>query len=356
MSIVYFPGANTPQGFVSRFTSVTEDPRVRHRIYIKGGAGCGKSTLMRRLAETATAYEADCELGLCSSDPDSLDTLLIPQAQLAVCDATPPHVCEPTLCGCGSHYLDLSCYYDTAAIGAIQPELQRLQSNNRACYQRVRQILVAVQALYRLREHLPDRAQATQRLSAAAGMLLPPLQNSGTGEGTQRSLFFTGITPSGCISRYGMLQDAATIYLLQDSCHLAGYYLQTLSHLAQAAGQTVIAGYSPIDPTGAPAQLYLPQCSTAFVRQSSHFVCDLVGVTPLDLDALVQATPQICRQASYLREITARLLSEAVHELQQAKVLHDALEQRMHPYIDFSGVSQTVQRCCDALEARLTQG
>ena len=67
MAIVYFPGANTPRGFFNRFSAVMADPRVRRRIYLKGGPGCGKSTLMRRLAKTATDLEADCELGLCLS-------------------------------------------------------------------------------------------------------------------------------------------------------------------------------------------------------------------------------------------------------------------------------------------------
>lgn len=107
MSIVYFPGANTPRGFFNRFSAVMADPRVRRRIYLKGGRAAGKSTLMRRLAKTAADLEADCELGLCSSDPDSLDTLLIEQAGLAVCDATPPHAAEPPLCGSDGVYLDL---------------------------------------------------------------------------------------------------------------------------------------------------------------------------------------------------------------------------------------------------------
>ena len=37
MSIVYFPGANTPRGFFNRFSAVMADPRVRRRIYLKGG-------------------------------------------------------------------------------------------------------------------------------------------------------------------------------------------------------------------------------------------------------------------------------------------------------------------------------
>ena len=87
----YFPGANTPRGFVSRFATMLQDPRVRRRIYIKGGAGCGKSTLMRRLAR----LDEDGELGLCSSDPDSLDGVKFPQMHIAYVDGTAPHEAVP---------------------------------------------------------------------------------------------------------------------------------------------------------------------------------------------------------------------------------------------------------------------
>ena len=354
MSIVYFPGANTPRGFFNRFSAVMADPRVRRRIYLKGGPGCGKSTLMRRLAKTAADLEADCELGLCSSDPDSLDTLLIEQAGLAVCDATPPHAAEPPLCGSDGVYLDLGRFYDAAALAPMREELGQLQAENQACYRRVRQALRAVQALYRLREELVDQGAAVDRLTAAAGMLLTPLLRGGRGQGMLRELFFTGVTPSGCISRYGMFQSAATIYLLLDSCHLSGRYLQEIARLALDAGQNVIAGYSPLDPDGGPAQLYLPQLATAFVRQSSHFACDLVGTTPLDLDALVQISPAASRQAGYLRQMMTRLLAEAVPELQEAKALHDAIERRMHPHVDFEGVTAASEACCRQLEQWLT--
>ena len=207
-----------------------------------------------------------------------------------------------------------------------------------------------MQALYRLREELVDQGAAADRLTAAAGMLLTPLLRGGRGQGMLRELFFTGVTPSGCISRYGMFQSAATIYLLMDSCHLSGTYLQEIARLALDAGQNVIAGYSPLDPDGGPEQLYLPQLATAFVRQSSHFACDLVGTTPLDLDALVQISPAASRQAGYLRQMMTRLLAEAVPELREAKALHDTIERRMRPHVDFKGVTAASEACCRQLE------
>ena len=86
-----FLGANSPEGFVSRYDTLFSDPRIRELLILKGGPGCGKSTLMRRVSETAQGLGLKAWEILCSSDPDSLDGLILPEAGLAMVDGTAPH-------------------------------------------------------------------------------------------------------------------------------------------------------------------------------------------------------------------------------------------------------------------------
>ena len=86
-----FLGANTAGGFVSRFDQLHTDRRVKKLVILKGGPGCGKSTFMKKLRATAAELGADTECYPCSSDPASLDGLLIPAAGLAIVDGTAPH-------------------------------------------------------------------------------------------------------------------------------------------------------------------------------------------------------------------------------------------------------------------------
>ena len=75
-TIHYFAGANTVQGFYSRFEEI---PRDCQRVYyIKGGPGVGKSTLMKRVAQRAQEKGLEAEIFHCSSDPDSLDGVALP--------------------------------------------------------------------------------------------------------------------------------------------------------------------------------------------------------------------------------------------------------------------------------------
>ncbi len=89
--IAYFLGANTPQGFYSLCAQML-DPDKHRAIYIlKGGAGCGKSTLMKHVAKRMKEAGEKVEQIYCSGDPDSLDALLIPGKKTAIVDGTAPH-------------------------------------------------------------------------------------------------------------------------------------------------------------------------------------------------------------------------------------------------------------------------
>ena len=66
-SIQYFLGANSPTGFYSLYDQLLP-PEQASAIYIlKGGPGCGKSTLMRRVAALAQEAGEPVEYILCSS-------------------------------------------------------------------------------------------------------------------------------------------------------------------------------------------------------------------------------------------------------------------------------------------------
>ena len=89
-NIRYFLGGNTPTGFYSLYHQLSEPERLRALYIIKGGPGCGKSTLMRRGERHAQAAGLETQQVLCSGDPDSLDALILPQLGAALVDGTAP--------------------------------------------------------------------------------------------------------------------------------------------------------------------------------------------------------------------------------------------------------------------------
>ena len=78
--VCFFLGANTPSGFYSLYDQLLPPTGAEDCFLLKGGPGCGKSTLMRRVAQAVEARGLTVEYIRCSGDPDSLDAIWIPHS------------------------------------------------------------------------------------------------------------------------------------------------------------------------------------------------------------------------------------------------------------------------------------
>lgn len=91
-SIRYFLGANSPNGFYSLYDQLIDPATAEDVFILKGGPGCGKSSLMRKVGKALEDKGLKVEYIECSGDPDSLDAILVPALQTAIVDGTAPHV------------------------------------------------------------------------------------------------------------------------------------------------------------------------------------------------------------------------------------------------------------------------
>lgn len=90
MNKTYFLGSNTAYGFFGDFSHLTRGKTV----ILKGGAGTGKSTLMKKVNGIALDAGFMTETYRCSSDVSSFDAVFVPSKNFAVIDGTSPHVTE----------------------------------------------------------------------------------------------------------------------------------------------------------------------------------------------------------------------------------------------------------------------
>ncbi|MFC4619903.1 PRK06851 family protein [Camelliibacillus cellulosilyticus] len=92
-----FSGAATPNGPVCFYDNLTSD--MEKRYIIKGRAGSGKSTMMKKIAARAEQLGLSHECYYCAFDPNSLDMVIIPSLKTAILDGTAPHVVNPSRSG-----------------------------------------------------------------------------------------------------------------------------------------------------------------------------------------------------------------------------------------------------------------
>ncbi|HEX7065037.1 MAG TPA: PRK06851 family protein [Bacillales bacterium] len=88
-----FFGAATPNGPVDYIDNLTDG--LKKRYIVKGRAGSGKSTMMKKIGRHAEDLGLNVQYFRCAFDPESLDMVIIPSLETAILDGTAPHVIEP---------------------------------------------------------------------------------------------------------------------------------------------------------------------------------------------------------------------------------------------------------------------
>ena len=124
-SVDFFLGATTPAGFKGYFAPLRREPGMQ-LVLLKSGPGCGKSTLMKRLARAAQEKGEPIQRIHCASDPDSLDGVVFLRQKRAIIDATAPHVVEPEAPGADERVLSLYHTIDADALHSHKDEVTAL--------------------------------------------------------------------------------------------------------------------------------------------------------------------------------------------------------------------------------------
>ncbi|MCP3028014.1 hypothetical protein [Halobacillus sp. A5] len=84
-----FFGASTPEGVIDYIPNLTE--KLERRFFIKGRAGTGKSTFLKKIASEAESKGHNVEIYHCGFDPESIDMVVIRELGICVFDSTDPH-------------------------------------------------------------------------------------------------------------------------------------------------------------------------------------------------------------------------------------------------------------------------
>ena len=338
----YFLGANTPEGFRSEYGSLQADPRIRKLLILKGGPGCGKSTLMKAVGQAAGELGLAVQRIPCSSDPDSLDGLVIPELGLALADGTAPHVLEPELCGCGANYVNLGQYYGEAALSAAAEELQQAREANQSCYGPAYACLRAAAEIGTVLRAAVVPALPADTTEKALRELLPKELPEGKGAGRALRCYLSAITPQGALR----LPAGGRTVAISDRYGLGTPLTERLARQFRRAGHDVVLAMDPMAPDQLEGVL-IPALDLGWVRVSPLFSAEAAppALLRLDLDAAAEAGLRETEllHVRALEKQRGSFLREAVRYLAEAKRHHDALEALYRPAVDFAGVEAETQ-------------
>lgn len=134
----YFGAANGFSGFVSYFNEIFS-PIDFTRIYVlKGGPGTGKSSLMKKIALYFENNNFNVDKIYCSSDPNSLDGIIIycENKKIAILDGTAPHETDAKIPGAIDEIINLGKMWDRKQLIEKKKEIEVLNEKKRLSYQK----------------------------------------------------------------------------------------------------------------------------------------------------------------------------------------------------------------------------
>ena len=345
----FFLGSHSPQGFRGYFDALDAQPDLWLYL-IKAGPGCGKSTMMKRLASAADGITERIH---CSSDPDSLDGVIFSSPRAAVLDATAPHTLDPAFPGAKESVVSLYHTLDAKQLRACAGQIRALFGQC-GCHQAAAgRSIVSAGMLLTEQRAIAARCVDSEKLRGYATRLAARCFPRTGRTGREQIRLLSAVTPQGVLvwrDTVSALCDQITVF--QDEYGAAAFPL--LAILRQAALDSGYEVYSCVCPLSAGSEvqhLLVPERGMAFVTSNRWHPMEYPGQKTVRCSRFWDANRLRCHKNRLLlcRKTVDGLLEQASASLRQAKACHDVLERYYVDAADFAAVDKV----CAGLAAEL---
>ena len=339
----HFAAVNSGEGFISYFSEVFGGEKIKRRYIIKGGPGTGKSSFMRRVAGYAEQMGREVEYFRCSSDPHSLDGIVV-DGSVAVLDGTAPHVYEPRLVGVEDEIVNLGGFWDADKLYGHYNEISTLNAARSLEYFKVYRFLSAVSNLDEINDRLVVDALDREKLRAAVLRILRQVR---TGKGFSMEYgFVNAIGMSGLTHISSFEKKASRLYLIYDSYGLGWHFLSELLDCAMEKKARVQVSYDPLSPQK-PDGVFFPDDGLALLICRSDGV---EGACRVNMNRFIKsgALDEKKSEYRYNKRLRDALLTAAVDALAEAGKYHFEIEDIYKSCMDFEAESKFIEDFCRA--------
>lgn len=333
----FFLGANSGHGFHSFYKELINLKKANAVYILKGGPGSGKSSLMKKVAKAAEDASYAVERIYCSSDPDSLDAVIIPALGKAIVDGTSPHVVEPEYPLAVERYINLGQFADYDEISKKKDDIISIKEKYSKYFEHVYRLTASAAHIDNELFDIALGGISIEKLHAKArGIISREIRGKGSGK-TTKHRFVSSISPKGYVSLFNDKDsDFTHTFILEDSFGLGHFILTPILKAAEEAGFACIACQNPLIPDRL-EHLIIPELSLSFITSDKEHPYKGKYYRKIRIDALVDA--DILRtkkqRISLLKKARASILNDACEILREAKLVHDVLEDLYNPHINF---------------------
>ncbi len=346
----YFLGANSAEGFINEFKNSYDVHDGWLAYIIKGGPGTGKSSLMKKIAKKAAGMGEKCILCPCSSDPFSLDAVILPDCKKIILDGTAPHVVEPKYPAVCEQIINTGDFWNEKGLDGKREKLLDLFALNGAYHKKAAQYITAAGqiAKYGFAAQLSaaDIEKTVKFACAAAKANLPPTDK----KGREWVRFLSGITPDGLVF-YGdtITKESDRQIIISDKYGaVSSVFMSVIRDIALKNGYEIITVKNALLPGDITDHIIIPELSLAFCTENDFMSIDSPARRIHSRRFTDMAKLNRNRQKlNFNKRIAKELLGAAISSLQTAKALHDQMEKYFIDIMDFDSLNEYCEKTVD---------
>ena len=353
----YYPGGNTSMGFFSYYNYILSQEKAKKIFCMKGGPGSGKSTFMRKIGQTMCDEGHDVDFLICSSDPDSLDGIVIKDKNIAIIDGTAPHVVDPKNPGAVDEIINLGDFWNENGLRQKKNEILITNDNIKRCYASAYNYLKAAAEIYRSIEAIYNSAVKKEELyKNTAGLVYRELSHKEISDkkGSEKRFFAGAITPQGLKNTISALTaNCSNVYLLKAPVGFdVSPMLESFKENSLMRGFDVECYYCPMSPEKKIEHLVVPEISTAFVTSNEYHEVSMVAASVIDMRLYInyELLDGYSEKIEGCLADMRTLIEHTINCLKDAKASHDVLEEIYIPNMYFDQIEEKRLRVLDYIK------
>lgn len=338
---VLFAAANSGRGFFSFYSQVFGRKEIERRYIIKGGPGTGKSSLMKKVAAYASERgHAVCSYR-CSSDPDSLDGVVL-DGKIALLDGTAPHAMDAEWPGVRDELINLGEFWDGEALTKHYGEIVSLSEGKKTQYARAYRYLSAATELEELNGEQMLPFLKREKMGKAVSRLMRDFPN-GDGfdvlPGLRRSIGMRGRVALDTYER-----KADRLFAVADCYGLGHWFLRLVVDAAAAKQCPLRVSYHPLLPSHPDGVRFLNSGRCLVLDSDAGERADV----QIRMSRFVEADipKEIKNRYRWNRRMSEALIGSAEEALAEAGKLHFELEKIYASCMDFEAQNRFVRSFC----------
>ena len=345
-SYKFYAAANGYSGFRSYFGRIF-NPKDYLKIYIlKGGPGTGKSSLLHSISRHFSEIEVYNEAIFCSSDPNSLDGVIVEKEgkKIAVIDGTAPHEQDAVFPGAVEEIINLGENWDSEMLESRREEIISINLDKKKAYKDAYEHLMLISNINtKIKAEFNNIADMNKIEKAADDFFDENLSSVGcSGESVRLTSSFG---KDGYLHLDTLEKTAEKTYRISGGSEGRFAFMNALYRTAKKRGAAMLKAPSPFSDEDI-EELYFPE------NKITVSINSLKGEI---IDAGIAESAHLYSPSyEYLSSVRRELLEFARASFANASEAHFKLEKLYLPAMDFEKNEKITEMIIEKIRKKLS--